>query len=241
MLDTEEFLFLLQSLEGSPPNYWSLYEEASNQNNLDQLLAIYHATKGATDPLNVVLNAMALARYEAMKSFSDKGIVEHANISPKNKDTITSYLNKIQTWTLKEIQIYTNTMGYLSLEQQRIYFKNALKKIDHYRHFAWGKKIYAILLINSCGNFIAHEDFALATECVAHLDTLTEGTESAIYRLYQRYFEQLIRYCLSQSEKSEAHILSVISTLESLDYVFLSQQCLSFFKQIKNKKSNTRG
>lgn len=73
-----------------------LYEEVSlSQKSIDQ-----------------IFKAMISCRYRVMVHFKATGTVDNSKALSNDIQIITDYLESIQTWTLQEIQLYSNTIGF---------------------------------------------------------------------------------------------------------------------------------
>ncbi|MEQ7188395.1 helix-turn-helix domain-containing protein [Enterococcus hirae] len=225
LVDVEEFIFLYDYYHSSSQNLWKQYELASNTKDLEKLFEIYQTTTTSKDKKSQLLNALTKIGHDQLSDHQ---------INNETLEFLVDYLKSIETWTLQEIKIYTNTLNYFSEEQQQIFYKNSLKKIQIYQEYPAGKKIYLTLLLNSCGHFISYGNFFLAKDALSHLKELTTGTEDAIFKLYRIYFENILIYCTEEKSTSETMIHFIIETLDKLDYSVLSEQCTLFFQTIKN-------
>lgn len=232
-IDLNEFIFILNYSSEQTKTFWERFELASNSHDLKSLEELYKTLSNSEKKIDFALKAMISARYSIIREFKTKGTINNTQVSQEDIDVIIGYLESIQTWTLEEIQLYSNTMGYFSYDQQVIFFNNSLKKISMYQYYSLGSVVFSKLLINSCGNFISNEDFINARKSMTYLYPLTQGLESVMFKLYYIFFDNIISYCTKEKITSEKNVQNVLSTFSDLGFPYLSGQCLDFFNQIK--------
>ena len=230
MVDMEEFIFLYNFYQEPNENLWKRYELASNNNDIEAIFDIYNKSSYKPDKKNHLLRSLSKIKYDFLSKPDNTQIVDSDDLL-----FLTDYLKSIETWTLQETKIYANMINYFSNEQQKIFYRNSLKKINIYKDFPLGKKIYLTLLLNSCGNFISQRNLKLAEDAIEHLKLLATGTEDMIFKLYVMYFENVVAYCKGEKKNSQKELSFVINTLSKLNYRFLSEQCSNFFNEVKEE------
>lgn len=233
MVDLEEFFFIFNYDNKQTKTNWEKFELASNGNDLQLLKQLYEEVASSQKSSDRVFKAMVNMRYKVMVHFKETGTVDNSQAEISDIEIVVDYLETIQTWTLQEIQLYSNTMGFFKPEQQILFFDNALKKIGMYRLYPPGETIYAKLLINSCGNFIAQGNFTYARKAVVQLHPLTLGLRSSVFKLYHSFFEQVILFCTEEKKASKAAIEQTLQLFDLLGFTYLRAQCFDFFTQIQ--------
>lgn len=232
-IDLGEFFFIFNYDNKKTKTRWEKFELASNNNDLIVLQQLYEEASLSQKSIDCVFKAMVSSRYRVMAHFKATGSVDNSQASPNDIQIIADYLEGIQTWTLQEIQLYSNTMGFFKPEQQVIFFNNTLKKIDMYRLYHPGEVIYAKFFINSCGNFITQGNFNYARKALKQLQPLTLGLQNSVFKLYHSFFEQIILFCTIEKEASKAAIDKTLATFDLIGFPYLREQCFDFFTQIQ--------
>lgn len=232
-MDLNEFIFILNYSSEQTKTFWERFEIASNNHDLKNLEELHKVYSDSEKKIDIALTAMISARYSIIKNFKSSKNINNDQVAKEDIDAIVGYLESIQTWTLEEIQLYSNTMGYFPYDQQVIFFNNSLKKIDMYQYYPLGSIVYSKLLINSCGNFISVGDFINARKSINHLRELTKGLDGVMFNLYYIFFHNLILYCTKEQILSERNILNILNTFSELGFPYLGEQCFDFYTQIK--------
>jgi len=233
MINLEEFFFIFNYDNKQTKTNWEKFELASNSNDLRLLKQLYEEVASSQKSSDRVFRAMINMRYKVMVHFKETGMVDNRQATVSDIQIVADYLESIQTWTLQEIQLYSNTMGFFKPEQQILFFDNALKKIGMYRLYPPGETIYAKLFINSCGNFIGQGNFTYARKAVAQLQPLTLGLHSSVFKLYHSFFEQVILFCTVEKNASKTAIEQTLQLFDVLGFTYLRAQCFDFFTQIQ--------
>ncbi len=104
---------------------------ASNTKDLEKLFEIYQTTTASKDKKIQLLNALTKIGHDQLSDHQ---------IDNETLEFLVDYLKSIETWTLQEIKIYTNTLNYFSEEQQQIFYKNSLKKFRSIKNIPLVKK-----------------------------------------------------------------------------------------------------
>lgn len=72
---------------------------------------------------NTVRKAEVRSRIKTISHINETGIYDAAVVDQEDSGIIIQHLSNLETWTLQEIQLYTNTLELIDFETQLIFFK----------------------------------------------------------------------------------------------------------------------
>ncbi len=148
-MDIDEFLFIDK---GYLLNDYSAYiYKLSKYSNTHDLKYLYELLKKYADKTRVIDQlrfAEIRCRIQAIENFNRTGRFDGSATIEEDRETIQNYLVEIETWTLREIQFFGNTIEFLDFEQHFPLFRNLSKSFPLYVEYDKGREIFCAMLVN---------------------------------------------------------------------------------------------
>ncbi|GAA0764807.1 Rgg/GadR/MutR family transcriptional regulator [Clostridium subterminale] len=192
-INPDEFFFLLKKREVTGrAGFWQRFAIACNENSIDLLRDLYQEEYEKDTNLAKIKAAVAHSRLDLTSHFFETKTFDYKVISNEDKKIIYDYLMSVQTWTLYEIQLFTNTIQYYNFNQQYICYKEAIKSLEIYEDYSRGKSVFQVLLLNISEVFIERKHFVEATETLKKLREINKDIEGAMTRIIGDFLSSAI-------------------------------------------------
>ncbi|MFD2304904.1 helix-turn-helix domain-containing protein [Enterococcus termitis] len=218
----DEFLFIYnQYTIPETTSFWSLLAKASNENDLNALIALKKeiVNQAASDKKELFL-ALVEGRIQIVNHFLRSNKIDYTTIPPEQMDIVVQFLLNRESWTLFELLVFTNTLDYFTHDQRMIFIKNVYKLLQKYHSYDRGKEILQILLINFAELCLKEKEFPIAHELLDKLKNLNTDLNSGLYRIIERFFRGIL-LIMEGADREGKQICK--KTLEMLDYLGYDQ------------------
>lgn len=103
--------------------YIERYAKYSNSHDLPRLNELLHELEQKDSYANIVRKAEVRARIKIISHINETGIYDATVVDKEDRRIIIRHLSILETWTLQEIQLFTNTLELIDFETQLIFFK----------------------------------------------------------------------------------------------------------------------
>lgn len=192
-MDIDEFLFIDK---GYLLNDYSAYiYKLSKYSNTHDLKSLYELLKKYADKTRVIDQlrfAEIRCRIQAIENFNRTGRLDGSATIEEDRETIQNYLVEIETWTLREIQFFGNTIEFLDFEQHFPLFRNLSKSFPLYVEYDKGREIFCAMLVNLITQAIRHGYFDYAEVLIYQLHLLSSDYKEFFHRLLTKYFDNIL-------------------------------------------------
>ncbi|RGW66383.1 helix-turn-helix domain-containing protein [Enterococcus durans] len=192
-MDIDEFLFIDK---GYLLNDYSAYiYKLSKYSNTHDLKSLYELLKKYADKTRVIDQlrfAEIRCRIQAIENFNRTGRFDGSATIEEDSETIQNYLVEIETWTLREIQFFGNTIEFLDFEQHFPLFRNLSKSFPLYVEYDKGREIFCAMLVNVITQAIRHGYFDYAEVLIYQLHLLSSDYKEFFHRLLTKYFDNIL-------------------------------------------------
>ncbi|MDT2837673.1 Rgg/GadR/MutR family transcriptional regulator [Enterococcus durans] len=192
-MDIDEFLFIDK---GYLLNDYSAYiYKLSKYSNTHDLKSLYELLKKYADKTRVIDQlrfAEIRCRIQAIENFNRTGRFDDSATIEEDRETIQNYLVEIETWTLREIQFFGNTIEFLDFEQHFPLFRNLSKSFPLYVEYDKGREIFCAMLVNVITQAIRHGYFDYAEVLIYQLQLLSSDSKEFFHRLLTKYFDNIL-------------------------------------------------
>lgn len=192
-MDIDEFLFIDK---GYLLNDYSAYiYKLSKYSNTHDLKSLYELLKKYADKTRVIDQlrfAEIRCRIQAIENFNRTGRFDGSATIEEDRETIQNYLVEIETWTLREIQFFGNTIEFLDFEQHFPLFRNLSKSFPLYVEYDKGREIFCAMLVNLITQAIRHGYFDYAEVLIYQLHLLSSDYKEFFHRLLTKYFDNIL-------------------------------------------------
>lgn len=192
-MDIDEFLFIDK---GYLLNDYSAYiYKLSKYSNTHDLKSLYELLKKYADKTRVIDQlrfAEIRCRIQAIENFNRTGRFDDSATIEEDRERIQNYLVEIETWTLREIQFFGNTIEFLDFEQHFPLFRNLSKSFPLYVEYDKGREIFCAMLVNVITQAIRHGYFDYAEVLIYQLQLLSSDYKEFFHRLLTKYFDNIL-------------------------------------------------
>lgn len=216
-MDIDEFLFINKGyLLNEYADYIYNMSNYSNSHDLVSLKKMLQALSQERDTISCVRFAEIRCRIKAIEKFNRTGIFDGTETLEEDRNTIQSYLVGIESWTLREIQFFGNTIEFLDFSAHFPLFKNISKSLTLYMEYDKGREIFCSMLVNLISQSIRMRYYDYAEVLTYQLKILCSDYKNFIHQIITSYFENLLlikKHGHSNSANKECqNVLSILST-----------------------------
>ncbi|WP_314586903.1 Rgg family transcriptional regulator [Paenibacillus terrigena] len=233
MIDIDEFFYIYVGYQPSQHDeFLDRYATAGNRNDLKSLQALYVELLDGTDHTSKINQAEVRSRIRLLKSFECEKVLNKSVILEEDIHTITEHLANIQTWTLREILLFANTLDYFDYEQQEVFFQTLMKSMSKYKNYDRGKNTFSVLLNNIIYELIRGHRFMAADKLLEDLEELNKDITGVFFRIMYNYYKGIIRMKLGQEDEGLKQAQSAIRILCELDFTHQAELLQATLTQI---------
>lgn len=220
----EEFLYICNNYQLNDQSAYSeRYSHYGNAYDLEGLYQLLTELKVKRGRVNDVRKAEVHARIQIITHFNQTGNYENTVVDAKDIKVITAYLLDVETWTLQEILLYTNTIEFIELEAHIVFFKKISKSFPLYEHFDLAREVLCTMCINLIHEALLYEFFDFAEVVILQLFQLSQDYRQFLHHTYAKFYQYVYRYKLGEAHaKVEAQQILVF--IEKLDHPALAKE-----------------
>lgn len=216
-MDIDEFLFINKGyLLNEYSDYIYNMSNYSNKHDLASLKKMLQALSQGRDTISRVRFAEIRCRIKAIEKFNRTGIFDGTETLEEDRNTIQSYLVGIESWTLREIQFFGNTIEFLDFQAHFPLFKNLSKSLTLYMEYDKGREIFCSMLVNLISQSIRMRYYDYAEVLTYQLKILCADYKNFIHQIITSYFENLLLIKKNghsdSADKECQNVLSILST-----------------------------
>lgn len=218
MMEIDEFFYIYRGYKPSNHDeFIDKYSKAGNNNDLEALIKLYQELHQREDLISKVHLAEVRSRIRLMKHFNLTCTFEKNVILAEDIETITNYLNNLQSWTLQEMQLFTNTLDYIDYDQKDILFKTLIKSMKKYEAYPRGQEIICVMLINMIQELIMVNKLSYAEILIEYLNNISSQYQTIFFKIANKYYNGLIQIKRNNIEEGTKLAQSAIDVLYEFD------------------------
>lgn len=228
-MDIDEFLFINKGyLLNEYSDYIYNMSNYSNSHDVDSLKRMLQTLSQNNDKMSHVHFAEIRCRIRAIEKFNRTGIFDGTETLEVDRNTIQSYLVNIESWTLREIQFFGNTIEFLDFNAHFPLFKNISKSLSLYMEYDKGREIFCSMLINLISQSIRMSYYDYAEVLTYQLKILSADYKNFIHRIITSYFENLLLVKKhNQSDHASKSCEEVLAILDSYGHSSIANELRS--------------
>lgn len=208
------------------------FAEYANSNNMEKLEELLNSCMALDNQTSRIKAAMVRSRIDQMNKFNETGSIVKAQISSKDQEIIVNYLSSVQTWTLFEITLYTNTVEYMLSEEKNVYYALVFQFSKKYKKFNSTHSslctLYINLIYDLLTEFSIQKYKSIIEELMLELKKLSKNPNCGFYRIIYNYYDGIINmidteYDTSFYKEAEQKSRFSIRILREIDQEFIAQ------------------
>lgn len=236
-MDIDEFLFINDSYHLS--NYSDYIYKLSNYSNthdLKSLKKMLQLFSNKNDRLSKIRFAEIRCHIHAIEHFNKTGMFAGFEVLAEDRKTIQEYLVQIETWTLREVQFFGNTIEFLDFETHFLLFKNLSKSLNLYIEYDKGREIFCVMLVNLIAQAIRCHYIDYAEVLIYQLKLLSSDYKNLFHQLLANYFENII-IMKSGRQASTVHEESqtILNLLKKNGHPFVADELAIMIEEFDTK------
>nr|WP_315529768.1 Rgg/GadR/MutR family transcriptional regulator [Carnobacterium maltaromaticum] len=235
-MDVDEFLFINKGyLLNDYSEYIYKLSNYSNVHDLKGLKEMLEENSKKSTPISLVRFAEIRCRINAIEKFNETGIFDGSATLEEDRRTIQEYLVQIETWTLREIQLFGNTVEFLDFDKHFVLFKNLSKSLSLYIEYDKGREIFCTMLVNLISQAIKSDYLDYGEVLIYQLKILSSDYKFFFHKTVAKYFENVLlikRGTHIEDSYKECHL--ILELLLDLDYSSIANE-LKMVLTSKNK------
>lgn len=193
------------------------YANAGNKNDLVTLVKIYNELHQKKDPTSKIHQAEVRSRIRLLQHFEVTNKIEKKVILPEDSETITHYLNSLQSWTIQEMQLFTNTLDYIDYEQKNIFFKTLVKSMKKYEDYDRGRYVICVMLTNMIHELIVNNEVSYAEKLIEGMNNISNQDKEIFFKIVYKYYRGLLKILKNEKEEGTQLAQSAIEILNEFD------------------------
>lgn len=233
MMDIDEFFYIYRGYKASEHDeFINNYSEAGNNNDLEGLIKLYHELYQKKDESSKIHLAEVRSRIRLLKQFQSTFEYEKNVILTEDIETITTYLNNLQSWTLQEMQLFTNTLDYIVYDQKDVLFKTLIKSIKKYENYDRGRDVICVMLTNMIRELIMNNEISYAEILNEDLKNISSQYQSIFFKIECKYYSGLIKIKRNDKEEGTKLAQSSIDVLHQFDQPHQAKFMESILSQV---------
>lgn len=223
-MDIDEFMYIYEAYHlNERSEYIERYAKYSNSHDLPGLYELLHELEQKDSYANTVRKAEVRARIKIISHINETGLCDAAVVDKEDRRIIIRHLSNLGTWTLQEIQLYTNTLEFIDFETQLIFFKRISKTFLLYENFEPAREIFCSLLINLIRETLLNDLLDFADVLILQLLDLSTDYRQFFHRVCGKFY-QLVLMDRRGNEDKRVEAKKLLKFLEALDHQYLSKE-----------------
>jgi HTH-type transcriptional regulator, pheromone-responsive regulator len=234
MMGIDEFFYIYRGYKLSKHDtFTNKYSKAGNNNDLEALIEIYQELHQREDLTSKIHLAEVRSRIRLLKHFNLTGQFEKNVILTEDIETITNYLNNLQSWTLQEMQLFTNTLNYIDYDQRDILFQTLIKSMKKYEAHERGRDVICVMLTNMIYELIMINQISYAEILLENLNNISSPQyQTLFFKIVYKYYNGLIKIKRNSKEEGTKLAQSAIDVLYEFGEPYQAKTLESILSQI---------
>jgi len=233
MMEIDEFFYIYRGYKPSNhEEFINKYSKAANNNDIEALITLYQELYQRQDLISKVHLAEVRSRIRLLKHFNVTDTLEKNIIRVEDIETITNYLNNLQSWTLQEMQLFSNTLEYIEYKQKDILFKTLIKSMKKYENYDRGRDVICVMLTNMIHELIMNDELGYAEILNEDLNKNSNQYQTIFFKIVTKYYNGLIKIKRNNKEEGTKLAQSAIDILYELDQSYQAKTFESILSQI---------
>lgn len=163
------------------------------------------------------------SRIKIISHINETGLYDAAVVDQEDRRIIIRHLSNLETWTLQEIQLYTNTLELIDFETQLIFFKRISKTFLLYEDFEPAREIFCSLLVNLIRETLLNDFLDFADVLILQLLDLSTDYRQFFHRVCGKFYQLVLMDRRGNQDKT-AEAQKLLEFLEALDHQSLVKE-----------------
>ncbi len=241
MVPLDEFFFIYRDFSSTEDDsFWIDFVELSGKNDVVGMQALLDKITLERTEQSEVRKAILHTRIQTINHYLRTNVFDESNISDEYKKIIHDYLWKMQTWTLEEVRIFSNSISFFEEEVQIHFYQIMLKSYEKYRYYDRGRLLFCHLFANLTDELIIQNKINYANLVLEKLKEASETSgsfNSAFYRIVANYYQGAIWMKEGEVEKGYHQAKRAIQTWKELHYEAIADLYSVVLKQFLEKEN----
>lgn len=231
----EEFLYINNDYQlneqAAYSEAYSKYSNAHDLAGLNQLLTDLEKNRGQ---VNEIHKAEVRTRVDILKEFEKTGVYRSSVANKQDVALIISYLTNIETWTLEEIKLYTNTIEFFDLTTHLLFFKKIELLFPLYRDYDVVREILCTLCINLIREALLTESLVFADQIIQKLLEYSMDYRQFLHHMYAKFYQYIYLYKKTNDPLMHTKAASLLELIEELDHRELAKELQEFLVELSD-------
>lgn len=217
-MDIDEFLFIANDYQlNEQSNYNYLYKNLANNQDIQKLELLLRDLKSKSGKLNNIRVAEVRSRIRILNYLQEHGRYNTEAVLDGDRQVILSYLVDVESWTLQEIQLFSNTIDFLDNDHVLVFFKRVSKLLEYYVQLEKGREIYCGMLINLIEYTYKNKQYDSTEVLLTQLDLISKDYTDFFHRAVLKFFEGLLVMKRKDEQKGRQMAEDMIKIMIDLD------------------------
>ncbi|WP_010052289.1 helix-turn-helix domain-containing protein [Carnobacterium maltaromaticum] len=239
LLNLDEFLYIYNNYRlPEKEEFLQRYSEASNQNDIDKLKILLHENEKGLTLSSRLKSAQVRSRLRQLIDFNENHIYRKDNILKEDIKLITDYLYSLDSWTLQEIILFTNSLDFIDYTEKVDLFRQLLPSLEKYKNHTHGRLAICGLLTNVVHELLMDGEKKFSKVLLDDLNLFSNSITDIFFKIIHRYYEGLYLILIGQADSGYQQSMKSIEILKELDHTHISRLFKSilddFLKKIKS-------
>ncbi|WP_413480075.1 Rgg/GadR/MutR family transcriptional regulator [Carnobacterium maltaromaticum] len=239
LLNLDEFLYIYNNYRlPEKEEFLQRYSEASNQNDIDKLKILLHENEKGLTLSSRLKSAQIRSRLRQLIDFNENHIYRKDNILKEDIKLITDYLYSLDSWTLQEIILFTNSLDFIDYTEKVDLFRQLLPSLEKYKNHTHGRLAICGLLTNVVHELLMDGEKKFSKVLLDDLNLFSNSITDIFFKIIHRYYEGLYLILIGQTDSGYQQSMNSIEILKELDHTHISRLFKSildnFLKMIKS-------
>lgn len=218
MLSIDEFYYIYRGYRLSKQDeILEKYAEAGNLNDLGALTQLYKELLQQEDTSYEILLAEVRSRIRLLQNFKLTNKFDKTVILAEDIEIISQHLNNVQTWTLQDMRLFTNTSDYIDYEQKVVLFKTLIKSMKKYETYDRGRAVICALLTNMIYELLISNELLYAEVLIEDLNLISHHHQELFFKIVCKYYRGILKIKMNEGEEGIRLARLAIEMLIELD------------------------
>lgn len=212
-MDIDEFMNIYEAYHlNERSEYIERYENVVKNHDLPGLYELLHELEQKDSYGNTVRKAEVRSRIKIIFHKNEIGIYDATVVDKEDRGITIRYLSNLETWTLQEIQLYTNTLNLIDFETQLIFFKRISKTFLLYEDFEPAREIFCSLLVNLIRETLLNDFLDFAEVMILQLLALSTDYRQFFHRVCGKFY-QIVLIDIRGNEEKKLEAMKLLEIL----------------------------
>lgn len=233
IMDIDEFFYIYRGYKPSKhQEFLNSYGKAVNNNNVEALIKLYHEVYQNKDQSSKVQLAELRSRIRLSKHFNSTFEFDKKVVMAEDIETVSNYLNHLQSWTLQEMQMFTNSLDYIDNEMRDILYQTLIKSMKKYEDYDRGREVICAMLTNMIYELIRTNKINYAEVLLEDLKKISVSYQMLFFKIIYKYYNGLIKIKKNNKEEGTELSQSAIDVLYEFDHPHQAKILESILSQV---------